>query len=61
MHVSSGSGLLLPDIIKVEKMHPSDPKVWDKVDVDFKVLKKGIEVLYLREKCLETILLIPFF
>ena len=23
MHVSSGSGLLLPDIIKVEKMHPS--------------------------------------
>ena len=45
MHVSSGSGLLLPDIIKVEKMNPSDPKVWDKVDVDFKVLKKGIEVL----------------
>ena len=51
IQVSSGSGqLLLPDIIKVEKMHPSDPKVWDKVDVFFKVLKKEIEVLYLREK-----------
>ena len=31
-------------------MNPSDPKVWDKVDVFFKVLKKEIEVLYLREK-----------
>ena len=51
IQVSSGSGqLLLADIIKVEKMHPSDQQVWDKVDVFFKVLKKEIEVLYLREK-----------